>query len=51
MKDLTIYFSTMSNVKNLDYLTAIVNRVDNSIISDAEGVELSIAEFLTSVKT
>ena len=51
MKDLTIYFSTMSKVKNFNYLTAMVNRVDNSIITDTEAVELSIAEFLTSVRT
>ena len=51
MKDLTIYFSTMSNVKNFNYLTAIVNRVDDSIITDTEAIELSIAEFLTSVRT
>ena len=50
-KDLTIYLSPMSEIENFNYSTGVINRINDSIIANADTVELGIAKFPASMRT
>ena len=45
---LTIDFSTMSYVENLDISHRVIDRINNSVISDSNAVKIAIGELLSS---
>ena len=46
--DLTIDFSAMGYIENLDISSEVINGIDNSVISDSDAVKIAISELLSS---
>ncbi len=51
MVALTIDFSTMSYVENLDISPGVIDRINNSVISDSNAVKIAVCELLSSKRS
>ena len=46
--DLTIDFSAMGYIENLDIFSGVINGIDDSVISDSDAVKIAVSELLVS---
>jgi hypothetical protein len=46
--DLTIDFSTMGHIEDFDISPGVIDRINNSIISDSDAIKIAISELLSS---